>query len=151
MGILIFILLISLVFFSVEVNSQESVADLKEHVESVCQEPEVKNFSKATLAYITPWNSNGIDWALKYLNKFDIISPCWFEVKPETLQGKFQSKIEGSNNVNMNFIQELREQKKEIKVLPRFRCEGFNANQYESWVKEETADQFIRILMRRLK
>jgi len=151
MGKLIFISLFCLLLFSASINSQESLADLKEQVESVCQEPEVKNFSKTTLAYITPWNSNGIDLVLKYLPKFDIISPCWFEIKPEILQGKFQSKIEGSNNVNMNFIQEIREQRKEIKVLPRFKCEGFNANQYESWVKEDAADQFIRILIRRLK
>lgn len=133
------------------INSQEDIFELKDHVVSVCQEPDHKHFNKLTLGYITPWNINGLELSLKYSAKFDFISPCWFEIKPENLQGKFNSKIEGANNVNANYIAELREKKPEIKILPRFKCEGFNKEVYEEWLKEENANQFIKILLRRLK
>ena len=75
------------------IKTQDDVQDLKEHVDSVCSEPDHKHFSQTTLAYITPWNSLGFETVLKYSAKFDIISPCWFDIKPETLKGKFNSKV----------------------------------------------------------
>lgn len=131
--------------------AQDDINELREHVDSVCSEPEHKHFSKTTLGYITPWNTNGMELALKYSAKFDIISPCWFDIQTETIQGKFNTKIDGANYVNVNFIKELREKKSDIKILPRFKCEGFAANMYEQWLKEENVNQFLRILIRRLK
>ena len=133
------------------IMAQEDINELREHVDSICQEPDHKHFNKLTLGYITPWNNNGLELSLKYSAKFDFISPCWFEIKPESHQGKFNSKIEGANNVNTSFMAELREKKPEIKIVPRFKCEGFGGQQYEEWVKEPNADQFLRILIRRLK
>jgi len=132
-------------------KSQENMNELKEHVDSICQEPEHKHFNKTTLGYITPWNLNGLELALKYSAKFDIISPTWFEIKHEIFQGKFHSKIEGANYINSNFMQELRERNPKIKILPRFKCEGFTRTDYEEWLKNEKADQFIRVIIRRLK
>jgi len=80
-------------FLFILVNSQEDLNELKEHVDSVCSEPDHKHFSQKTLAYITPWNLNGLELALKYSAKFDIISPCWFDIKPEILKDKFNSKV----------------------------------------------------------
>jgi len=48
-------------------------------------------------------------------------------------------------------MSELREKKPAIKIIPRFKCEHFNAEQYEEFLKEENVDQFLRILTRRLK
>jgi hypothetical protein len=74
-------------------NSQENLDELREHSDSVCTEPDHKHFSGTTLGYITPWNINGLDLTLKYSAKFDIVSPCWFEIKPEELKGKFNAKV----------------------------------------------------------
>ncbi len=143
-------ILLVLLFLS-GAHTQEDISELREHVDSVCSEPEHKHFSKLSLGYITPWNTNGMELALKYSAKFDFISPCWFDIQPESMQGKFNSKIDGANYVNSNFINELREKKPTIKILPRFRCEAFAENTYEQWLKEENVNQFLRILIRRLK
>jgi hypothetical protein len=147
----IFYAFLLIFIFASFINTQEDIFELKDHVSSVCSEPDHKHFSKLTLGYITPWNINGLELSIKYSAKFDFVSPCWFEIKPENLQGKFNSKIEGANNVNSNYIKELRENKPEIKILPRFKCEGFNAQVYEEWLKEENSNQFLKILLRRLK
>lgn len=72
---------------------QESLKDLKSNIHSTCQNPEHKHYDKKTLAYITPWNNLGVELVLKYYAKFDIVSPCWFDLKPEILQGKFNMKV----------------------------------------------------------
>jgi hypothetical protein len=143
-------LIISIILIS-QILTQENIDELREHVDSVCQEPDHKHFNKISLGYITPWHQTGLDLALKYSAKFDIISPCWFEIRPESHQGRFNTKLEGANNVNSGFMSELRERKPEIKIMPRFKCEGFTAEQYSEWLKEANADQFIKILVRRLK
>lgn len=76
-----------------KLNSQENIEKFKEQVDAVCEEPEKKNYPRTTLAYITPWNFNGMELALKYSEKFELVSPCWFDIKPETLHGQFNSKV----------------------------------------------------------
>ena len=49
--------------------------------------PNTKNYPLKTLAYITPWNKEGYNYVEKYSNKFDIISPTWFELKPDEIDG----------------------------------------------------------------
>jgi hypothetical protein len=44
----------------------------------------------------------------------------------------------------------LKEKKAGIKILPRFKCEDFKANDYALWLEEKNAEHFIKILMRRL-
>ena len=72
---------------------QETVKDLIEETKSVCLNSEKKAFNKINLSYITPWNKEGQELALNNANKIDILSPCWFELKPETLHGKFNIKV----------------------------------------------------------
>ena len=48
-------------------------------------------------------------------------------------------------------MNEMREKRPEVKILPRFKCEGFNIQTYEEWLNEENSNQFLRILIRRLK
>lgn len=72
---------------------QETVDDLFEETKSKCVNSEKKEFNKINLSYITPWNKEGQELALTNANKIDILSPCWFELKPETLHGKFNIKV----------------------------------------------------------
>ncbi len=87
-----FILKVILVIFTV-ISCQENLKEFKEQAESVCEDPEKRNFELTTLGYITPWNKDGVDIALKYVNKFDIVSPCYFSIKPETFNQKFNVKV----------------------------------------------------------
>jgi hypothetical protein len=88
---------------------------------------------------------------LKYYTKFDIISPCWFDIKPETYGGKFNSKIEGSNYVNTDYMDEMKEKKPNIKFMPRLICSEFTIETYKLWLEDENMTHFLKILMRRLK
>jgi hypothetical protein len=97
---IIYTLLVIYLFFISNIQCQDNIEDLKEHVDSVCSEPEHKHFSGTTLSYITPWNLNGLELTLKYSAKFDIVSPCWFDIKPENLQGKFNSKVKFLNKID---------------------------------------------------
>ena len=95
-GIKKYVLLFQFIFLLILLNvitSQESLSEMKDQSEAICEDPEVKKFSLTTLGYITPWNDNGIFIALKYANKFDIISPCWFLLKTEIFNGKFNVKV----------------------------------------------------------
>jgi hypothetical protein len=88
---------------------------------------------------------------LKYYNKFDIISPCYFDIKPEIMGGKFNSKIDGSNYVNMDYIEELKEKKSNIRIIPRFLCSDFNAELFKVWLEDANMEHFLKILIRRMK
>ncbi len=46
---------------------------------------------------------------------------------------------------------EMRERKPSIKIMPRFKCDAFDSEAYKNFVKEENVEQFIKILMRRIK
>ena len=75
---------------------QKNIQEFIEESTTKCDKNEEKQFDKLTLAYITPWNKGGADYALKNAKKIDIISPCWFDLKPETLHGKFNVKVQAS-------------------------------------------------------
>jgi len=90
--LLLFQCILLLILLNV-INCQETLSEMKEQSEAICEDPEVKKFPLTTLGYITPWNNNGIFTALKYANKFDIISPSWFLLKPEIFNGRFNVKV----------------------------------------------------------
>ena len=73
-------------------NCQETIKDIIDETKATCTNSNKKEFKKINLSYITPWNKEGLDLALTNANKIDLISPCWFELKPETLNGKFNLK-----------------------------------------------------------
>lgn len=75
------------------VYCQETIKDLIEETSRSCVNNDNKAFNKINLSYITPWNKEGQELALTNANKIDILSPCWFELKPETLHGKFNIKV----------------------------------------------------------
>ena len=103
-----------------------------------------------TLAYITPWNKEGYNYVEKYSNKFDIISPTWFELKPDEIDGELQIILDGSNNIDSAYMKRLRNKNNKILILPRLHP-GFNdINVMETWFTKE-ADQFIKVLERRIK
>lgn len=54
---------------------------------------ELKNNNKINLAYFTPWNKEGEFFVKKFAKKLDIISPVWFDLKPEILQGEYNTNV----------------------------------------------------------
>ena len=76
------------VFLIQLVLNQETILEFKEHSEAICMEPDVKKFPLITIGYIKPTSIDGFEVALKYANKFDIVSPTYFEIKPEVLNNE---------------------------------------------------------------
>jgi len=88
---------------------------------------------------------------LKFINKLDIITPCWFEIKPEILHGKFNSMIDGSNYVNTQFLKDVKAKNPNAKILPRFHCQNFNLDSIGLFLAPENRGHFFKVLIRRLK
>ena len=130
-------------------QTNKDIAELKINFEKK-DFPNVKNYPLKTLAYITPWNKEGYDYIEKYSNKFDIISPTWFELKPDEIDGELQIILDGSNNIDSSYMKRLRSKNSDIKILPRLHASFNDLNVMETWFTKE-ADQFIKVLERRIK
>ena len=130
-------------------SKEESITEIKNQIEQTNLE-NVKNYPLITLGYITPWNKQGYDYVEKYSNKFDIISPTWFEIKPEEIDGDFQMILDGSNNIDSQFMKRIRNINKNILILPRLHVTFTDANIFHIWFSNEV-DQFVKVLERRIK
>ncbi|OMJ78582.1 hypothetical protein SteCoe_21560 [Stentor coeruleus] len=73
-----------------------------------------KHFQGETLAYLTPWNSLGYKYALKYPSKFTYVSPVWHELSFYYSAGETDFAITGDED--MNFLNSARGK---IKIVPR--------------------------------
>lgn len=116
-NIVSFFLLILLINISLSHDSKE-IKDIKNNFEKE-DFRNIKNYPLKTLAYITPWNKEGYDYVEKYSNKFDIISPVWFELKPDEIDGELQIILDGSNNIDSSYMKRLRNKNSNILILPR--------------------------------
>ena len=141
----LFILFILNLFFC----KNETIKEIKAQFEQKNLE-NIKNYPLITLGYITPWNKEGYEYVEKYSNKFDIISPTWFELKPEEIDGEFQMILDGSNNIDSSFMKRIKNKKKDILILPRLHVSFNDQNIFNIWFTKE-ADQFIKVLERRIK
>ena len=74
-------------------SCQETLKEFIDGTSTKCETSDKKEFKNINLAYITPWNKNGQDLVLTNAKKIDLLAPCWFELKPETLNGKFNIKV----------------------------------------------------------
>ena len=147
-NIVSFFLLILLLNISLSHDSKE-IKDIKNNFEKE-DFPNIKNYPLKTLAYITPWNKEGYDYVEKYSNKFDIISPVWFELKPDEIDGELQIILDGSNNIDSSYMKRLRNKNSNILILPRLHPSFYDEQIIERWFTKE-ADQFIKVLERRIK
>ena len=103
----------------------------------------IKNYPLKTLGYITPWNKEGYDYVEKYANKFDIISPTWFDLKQEEIDGELQIILDGSNNIDSSYIKRLRSNNPNILILPRLYASFQDVYIFKIWFTKELK-QFIK-------
>ena len=61
------------------VKLELTVPDILKNHEQTCDEDK-KNFANVLLGYVTPWNPQGKDAAVKFAKKFNIISPVWYNL-----------------------------------------------------------------------
>lgn len=82
------------------------------------------------LAYITPWNRHGYRLAEQTAHKLTHVSPVWFQAKASNEDNKLHScKIEGTHEINREWIELLREKNENIKFVPRILFDGWSADE----------------------
>ena len=145
--LLLIILLINII--SILTQEKKDVVELKKELEKKDFD-NIKNYPLKTLVYITPWNKEGYNYVEKYSNKFDIISPTWFELKPDEIDGELQIILDGSNNIDSSYMKKIRSKNDKILILPRLHSSIKDLNIMERWFTKET-EQFIKVLERRIK
>ncbi|KAL4479209.1 hypothetical protein ABPG72_011421 [Tetrahymena utriculariae] len=107
-----------------------------------------KQFKGETFAFLTPWNKQGFERALKFKHKFTYLSPVWFEIKD---QGDYQ-KFDGEHNIDENFLSQIRELNKDnstnIKILPRIYLseEQTLINFKDMWARQKVLDQIAKYI-----
>ncbi|VDM34722.1 unnamed protein product [Hydatigera taeniaeformis] len=85
----------------------------------------IKVSSHDVLAYVTPWNSKGYEKAEFFANKFTIIAPVWFQLKP------FAYEIIGYQDFDRKWIEKVKAVKDDVKFAPRVIFEDWGAGDYQ--------------------
>lgn len=112
-----------------------------------------RNNKSLNLGFITPWanKERGNKFILSNPFKFDIISPTWFDLKPELMNGKYNTKLDGSNYVDKDFLKKLKELNNKISIFPRFKCTDFTSNTLSDLISEKNSDKTVNLIVKRLK
>ncbi|CAG9313765.1 unnamed protein product [Blepharisma stoltei] len=123
---------LAFILVSLTSSSEVSVENiLSQH--NICTEPFKKKFSGEVLAFLTPWNSKGYDYALKYSAKIDYISPCWYQLNVYTVYGyKLEYDLLGEGN--KTFIEASKDL---FKILPRIILENTNTDDYKKLLESD--------------
>ena len=132
-------------------TQNSSPNELKSEIASTCEDPLHKHYPLITMGYITPWKKYGYQIIEKYYNKFNIISPTWFELKSEYVNNEFQMSIDGGDSVDMNYLKLIKSYNNKIKIIPRFHCSNLQFNDIANWFSEKGTEKFLKILNRRLQ
>ncbi|XP_067624959.1 chitinase domain-containing protein 1 [Eurosta solidaginis] len=105
--------------------------DILEHHAAYYKDTTLRNFNGTVLGYVTAWNSHGYDVAKWFAQKFDIISPVWFQI---VKKGE-EYKLSGSHDVDANWMREVRVKGKgnsgtTVKIYPRFVFDKFTERDF---------------------
>uniref|UniRef100_A0A914XWJ5 Chitinase domain-containing protein 1 n=1 Tax=Panagrolaimus superbus TaxID=310955 RepID=A0A914XWJ5_9BILA len=88
-----------------------------------------------SLGYVTPWNNHGYDVAKLAAKKFTHIAPVWFQIN-QASDGEAACSIEGVQDLDHGWIQEIRENNADIQIVPRFIFEKWDS-ELESFITNE--------------
>ena len=141
--------LLFLLLLNISYSQKDKVLELKKQIERT-NIKNIKNYPLIALGYITPWNKEGYDYVEKYTKKFNIISPTWFDLKPEEIDGELQIILDGSNNIDSSYVKKLKNINPNILILPRLYVSFTDDYIFKLWFTKELV-QFTKILERRLK
>ncbi|EFC50224.1 glycosyl hydrolase [Naegleria gruberi] len=86
--------------------------------------------SNKVLGFVTPWNSNGYNVA-KTHEKVKLISPVWLQIRPSQQKPNSPFQITGIQDVDMNWIKQVKKQNIGAKILPRVQFD------YSHWGQEQ--------------
>lgn len=119
------------------------------HHESFCSAcSSTRQFQNPTLIFITPWNNRGYDLIKIFTKKFDYVVPVWFTVKRTGFEKYI---VEGLHDIDVKWIETLRENHPEIRILPRVVFEKWPiANVHALFQSEDEKQQLAATLVQLL-
>lgn len=106
-----------------------------------------REFPNPTLIYITPWNNRGYDLVKIFPQKFDYISPVWFSLKRIGLE-KYH--IEGTHDIDVKWIETLKENRADVRIVPRIIFEKWSADDIHALFESENEKLQLGLTMKKL-
>ena len=97
-----------------------------------------REFPNPTLVYITPWNNRGYDLVKIFTKKFDYIAPVWFRAKRTGFEKYI---IEGAHDIDIPWIETLKENNPNIRIVPRLVLEKWAAPHVHALAESEAEKQ----------
>lgn len=89
-----------------------------------------------SLAYVTPWNKRGYELVLNNPHaSFSTVSPVWFSIQAANNESVFE--VDGDEQVDTEWIQNVRSASSKLKLLPRFMLDGWKQADFVSFLKGE--------------
>ncbi|CAI5456745.1 unnamed protein product [Caenorhabditis angaria] len=116
--------LISMLKNTPKTINKRSILENHDKLSDEFHNPNLPDGSIVQLAYVTPWNNRGYDLAKQTAHKLSHISPVWLQAKPDC-------KIEGTHDIDRNWISDLRAKNEKLKIVPRIIFEGWSREQME--------------------
>lgn len=121
------------------INMRPLPQEILEHSAAYYKDIHFRNFNGTVLGYVTAWNSHGYDVAKLFAQKFDIISPVWFQI----VKDGDEYKLAGGHDVDVNWMRELRRKGKQergttLKIFPRFIFDKFTERDFSRLLSLET-------------
>lgn len=115
---------------------KDTIKQLYQNSESPIIIPErfPKRHTGKTLGYVTPWNSQGYEFAKIFAYKFDFISPTWYHFNRGDVQ------LKGEQNVDRNWMDEVKGRYQNYvspKILPRVAFDGWSESDFEQLFKNQ--------------
>jgi chitinase domain-containing protein 1 len=105
---------------------------------NTCNNCDHKISNVETLAYVTPWNEDGYEAAIKYWHKFNYIAPAWYEIHIQNdINNTLNLTISG--NANRLFLENLKDYDVKSIITPQFEIrEPFDNKAYRSFLVNDT-------------
>ncbi|KAL3316594.1 Chitinase domain-containing protein 1 [Cichlidogyrus casuarinus] len=85
-----------------------------------------------SLAFITPWNNKGYDYAKEFAKKFTHISPVWAQIKVDT-ENRYL--VQGLHDHDEAWILAVRTANPDINIVPRLLFDGWSGENFDKLFK----------------
>ena len=116
-----------------------SAKSILQHHQSYCSTcVEKREFSQATLVYVTPWNSRGYDLAKRFAKKLDYISPVWLKIKRIAVE---QYQVDGVQDIDEKWMEAVKQENPQVRFVPRVIFENWPVDHIHALFKSENEKQ----------
>ncbi|KAH7713093.1 Protein C44C1.2 [Aphelenchoides avenae] len=121
-------------------ETDEDEASLKQEILKAAHKLHTKSrkfTAPVTLGYVTPWNNHGYDVAKWAARKFTHIAPVWFQLRGADVDGQVTCTISGTHDIDHGWMEDIRANNSDAKIVPRFLFEQWSADELKSLMMEE--------------